>query len=301
MAKADLAGKILSLLRREEAEPGFHLREQWLAGALGVSRSPVRDALRELERLGLVRWEPHQGYFLLVAPGSPAFDRAALPGSEVDTIYREIAQARFARLIEEQVSVAGLCRRYGASRAVISRVLARMQEDGLVEKTGGHGWAFRPALLDDESYRDSYRYRRLIEPAALLEPGFHLPPQRLAQLKARHEEMVADGVHMERMPVLFEHDAEFHDAIAEACGNRFLVRAIKQQTQLRRLSEYEKYNERDRLKASFAEHLAILDAIGHGDLADAARLMREHIERSERSRPDMRKVRVLAHRRLTRV
>ncbi len=300
MAKAELVGKILGVLRHENAGAGFHIREQWLADALGVSRSPVRAALGELERLGIVRSEHRQGYFLAAEPGSPAFDGAELPGSDTERIYRQIAQERFARLIGDQVSVAELCRRYGASRAVISRVLARMQEDGLVEKTAGR-WTFRPALIDDEAYRESYRYRLLIEPAALLEPGFHMPRTVLARLKQRHEEMIGGGARSQPMPALFDADAEFHEAIADACGNRFLMLAIRQQTQLRRLSEYEKYNERGRLETSFREHLAILNAIECRDLAAASRLMAEHIRHSEDSRPDLAKVRVLAHRRLTRI
>ncbi|MEQ0559811.1 GntR family transcriptional regulator [Amycolatopsis sp. NEAU-NG30] len=41
--------------------PGAQLREVELAGALGVSRGPVREALLKLEREGLVRSEWHRG------------------------------------------------------------------------------------------------------------------------------------------------------------------------------------------------------------------------------------------------
>ncbi|MEJ8572041.1 GntR family transcriptional regulator [Microbaculum marinum] len=300
MAKTELARKILSILRDEQAETGFHLREQWLADALGVSRSPVRTALKQLEQLKVVRSEPHQGYFLQAAPGSVAFDEIELPEGESDRIYRRIASERFADLIGDQVSVGDLVRRYKANRAVIVRVLGRMQEDGLVEKTPGHGWVFGPALNDEAAYQDSYRYRLLIEPAALLEERFELSPRRVAKLRGLHEAALDRDLEDETVASLFDIDAEFHETLADACGNRFLAQAIRQQTRLRRLSEYEKYTSRERHRSSFGEHMTILDAIEAGDMPLAAERMRRHIRAANDTRPDFRKVRTLAHRRLTR-
>ena len=42
-------------------QPGEHLPQEQLAEALGVSRIPVRTALRQLEAEGLVVLEPHRG------------------------------------------------------------------------------------------------------------------------------------------------------------------------------------------------------------------------------------------------
>lgn len=40
-----------------------HLNEEWLAGRLGVSRTPVREALSRMAADGLVRAEPRRGFF----------------------------------------------------------------------------------------------------------------------------------------------------------------------------------------------------------------------------------------------
>jgi DNA-binding GntR family transcriptional regulator len=300
MSQPELVRKILDILRRERAQAGFHIREQWLADVLGVSRSPVRTALKQLERLAVVRSEQNHGYFLEVSPGSGAFEHVELPQAEPERIYRLIASERFANLIGKQVSVGDLVKRYGASRTTIQKVLARMQADGLVEKSPGHGWVFGPALNDEASYQESYRFRLVIEPAALLEEQFHLPPARLGELRHKHVSVLASGLADETISSLFDIDADFHDTLAEACGNRFLAQAIRQQTRLRRLSEYEKYTSRERLVDSFAEHLSILDAVENAAFAEAAERMSLHIRTSDATRPDFRKVRVLAHRRLTR-
>ncbi|MFP3943509.1 MAG: GntR family transcriptional regulator [Alphaproteobacteria bacterium] len=44
-----------------EFAPGTHLKESLLVEFCGVSRTPVREALRRLHQEGLVRFEPHRG------------------------------------------------------------------------------------------------------------------------------------------------------------------------------------------------------------------------------------------------
>ena len=52
------------LILRGELKPGEHIKEQVLAARLGVSRSPIREACRALERAGLVDIIPHRGVFV---------------------------------------------------------------------------------------------------------------------------------------------------------------------------------------------------------------------------------------------
>ena len=300
MRQVELTRQIVDILRREQAPVGFHVREQWLADALGVSRSPVRRALQELQRMNVLRSEQNQGYFMAVAASSGAFRNIALPETEVDRIRGLIASEHFATLLGDQVSVGDLCRRYQASRATILNVLARMQEEGLVEKTSGHGWVLRPALTDESAYQECSRFRFLIEPAVLGEPGFAIDPMVLEDLLATQVELADGGALTEPLQTLFDADAAFHNRLAEASGNRFLTHSIRHITRLRRHSEPERYVSRERLAASFREHAKILHALKQNDRASAARLMGEHIDRAHASRPDIKKVRVLAHRRLTR-
>ena len=90
-----LLGLRAGILRGEIA-PGTRLLEIPLATELGVSRGPVREALRQLEQEGLVEFFPHRGAIVL-----------GVADSEIDTIYgirallEERAFAKASRLIDD--------------------------------------------------------------------------------------------------------------------------------------------------------------------------------------------------------
>ena len=56
-----IADYLLGKIVRLEIEPGERILETELADELGVSRSPVREALRILEKTGLVEIVPRHG------------------------------------------------------------------------------------------------------------------------------------------------------------------------------------------------------------------------------------------------
>lgn len=87
--------------------PGTRLDEHELARLFGVSRTPVREALRQLDATGLVETRPHRGVF--VASLNPA---------------------RLARLFEALAEVEGLCAGYAAIRMTANhrRILVEAHE-----------------------------------------------------------------------------------------------------------------------------------------------------------------------------
>jgi len=58
---AEVTGRLRRLILNNEIVPGTHLVEATLAESLGVSRGPVREALRNLDREGLIVISPHKG------------------------------------------------------------------------------------------------------------------------------------------------------------------------------------------------------------------------------------------------
>ncbi len=57
----DIAGLIEEAIVSGELAPGVFLRQEQLSERFGVSRTPVREALRRLAALGLVSFEPNRG------------------------------------------------------------------------------------------------------------------------------------------------------------------------------------------------------------------------------------------------
>ncbi|MBI2755643.1 MAG: GntR family transcriptional regulator [Chloroflexi bacterium] len=71
---------VLAVLRKAilegDLKPGDRLLEADVAAQMGISRAPVREAVRQLEQEGLVDFQPHRGSTVL-----------GVPNEEIDAIY----------------------------------------------------------------------------------------------------------------------------------------------------------------------------------------------------------------------
>jgi DNA-binding GntR family transcriptional regulator len=90
-----LAGQISNAILAGEFEPGARLDEQHLADRFGVSRTPVREALRQLATSGLIDLRPRRG--ALVASVTP---------DELETMFVAMAEmeASCARLAAQRMT-----------------------------------------------------------------------------------------------------------------------------------------------------------------------------------------------------
>jgi DNA-binding GntR family transcriptional regulator len=275
----EVADGILRALRADGVAPGTHLTESALAARLRVSRTPVRAALDRLAAEGIVARRPNRGVALLVAPPAPPGGDPG-PGDGADQV--EAAMVRVARDREtgelpDEISEAELMRRYALGRADVQRVLARFADLGMVARRPGYGWEFVPSVLDAAVREESYRFRLIVEPAALLEPGFVLDPVFVADMRRRHQAVLAGPWDPAAAVRFFEMNAAFHEGLAAASGNRFLLASARRQNQMRRLSNYRWGYGTARVAVSCREHLEILDRLERGDREVAAVLMRRHL------------------------
>jgi DNA-binding GntR family transcriptional regulator len=126
-------------------KPGASLRQEELAARFGVSRIPVRDALRLLEGEGLVTIVPNRGAFVTV-----------LSGSEVAEIFH------LRLLLECDCLTAALPRMDAAALDAIDRALRRAEIEAETLDWAAGDWRFHEAL-----YRPSSRSRQIAMIAAL--------------------------------------------------------------------------------------------------------------------------------------
>ncbi len=75
-------------------------------------------------------------------------------------------------------------------------------------------------------------------------------------------------------------DESFHRRIAEAAGNELAARVLREVNDRIRLMRIHDFTTDDRVRATIAEHLEIVDAIVAGDADAAASFMRAHVQRS---------------------
>lgn len=278
----ELAAGIIDLIRSEGLVPGTRLAETALAERLQVSRTPVRAALKLLARRKLVHEGESRGYFVADTTPAPHKAQPRLSPDDTDRLFLAIARDRRARRLPDEVSERDLMQRYDATRAVVQRVLTRLAEVAAVQRKPGHGWRFQPTLGDIQARDESYRYRLLIEPAALLEPGFRLDPTWAAEMRRRHQEMLAMPWSDTASIALYEMNASFHEGLAAASGNRYVLVGVQQQNRLRRFGNYDWTFGHERVIENCREHLAILDQLEAGQNEAAAALMRRHLEGAQK-------------------
>lgn len=272
-----LALQIAGYIRSSNLKPGTHLAEQQLADIFKVSRSPVRRALEALEKTGVVEQARHRGYFLKKIP---ALQGKTAPGTAnlAEERYLRIADDRLAGHLEDNVTETALMRRYEMPRRELQRILHRMEKEGWAERKPGHGWRF-VALADSvEAHGQSYRFRMLFEPAALLEPTFRIDRTELERIRRDQQMLLDGGVTRLSRAQLFRMGSDFHETLMEFSRNRFMIDAIKRVNTMRRLLEYRAHYDRERFAGQCREHLHLLNLLEQDTRENAARYLRKHLD-----------------------
>lgn len=277
-----IAAQILALAHEQQLPAGAHLKAQWLADQLRVSRSPVNDALELLDAHGLVRREPNRGYFLQrpVADVHRATRKLGLgPVTDpVSATYFRVAEDRLRGLLPDEFSVNELKLHYALTPAQAQALLARMGEEGWVQKKPGYGWAFSPMLTTPDSLLQSYRLRLAVEPAALLEPGYRLDPQVLARCRAAERHLLEGGIETDTADQLHDRGVRFHESLVEASGNPFFIDTVRRVNRVRRLLSYRSMQDRKRYKQHCHQHLQLLDLLERERNEEASSFMHEHLQ-----------------------
>jgi DNA-binding GntR family transcriptional regulator len=136
--------RVLEVLMGHDVEPGMRLSIDGLARSLGVSPTPVREALVQLERTGLVTREANKGY--RVSP--------PLAGDQLEALFD-------ARLIVESGAVELAVR--GDVDGLRERLTAALDEQAAVAaEVASVGAAHAPEELMARFFRSDWQFHQLI-------------------------------------------------------------------------------------------------------------------------------------------
>lgn len=272
-----LADQIVSHIQTDNLAVGDRLIERKLAEQFRVSRSPIRNAMKLLQDIGVLRQSDTGGYEIADVQAAEKLSLENVSSEEDEKIYLTIADDRLHGRLPERTTFSDLQRRYDLTRGQLSKILLRMTNEGWVERLPGNGWAFLPVLTSLQAYEDSYRFRLLIEPAALLEPNFKLNRPVLERCRREQEWLINGGIWDVQDAKLFELNSGMHEAIIECCNNSFFIDALKRLDRVRRLIDYRQMLARDSARSRCIEHVDLLDLVLDGRNQEASEFMVRHL------------------------
>ncbi|MBR0724974.1 GntR family transcriptional regulator [Bradyrhizobium manausense] len=273
---SELAKQIAEHLRAENPQAGTRLVERKLAERFRVSRSPIRSALQLLHTQGMLGVAGSGGFITIDTPEASWPEQESIPNND-EAMYLRIAQDRLDNLLPERVTENELQRRYDLTRGELARLLRRILSEGWIERLPGHGWAFLPMLTSIEAYKDSYRFRLTIEPAAILEPGFVLDRAPLEACRQQQQRLVDGEIWSVSSPALFDMNSKLHEAIIECSRNSFFIDGLKRVDRLRRLMEYRQSLDRRYAIIRCREHVELVDLLLADRRLDASKFMKQHL------------------------
>jgi DNA-binding GntR family transcriptional regulator len=100
--KDQVVGHVYQLLLTGELGPGDQLKESLLAEQMGISRAPIREAMKELITNGLVDYRPQVGNFIPVLSPKQIIDsyttRGVLEGYAVMATYAQFSGEEIEKL-----------------------------------------------------------------------------------------------------------------------------------------------------------------------------------------------------------
>ncbi|MBP3735513.1 MAG: GntR family transcriptional regulator [Lachnospiraceae bacterium] len=194
--KYSLSGRVFQKLRDDILSGRYkdheELREIAVATELGVSRTPVREALRQLELEGLVQIIPNRGAFV-----------SAISATDVHDIY--MIRAR----------LEGLCARWATEHISREELEALEQNVYLADFHAARGHMDQMAELDSEFHNIMYSACRSKMLEHLLK-DYHQYVLRVRKLTLSvHERgLASNNEHRSIMEAMYQKDADMAEKLA---------------------------------------------------------------------------------------
>lgn len=287
--------RALAVVASEIRSGGWHdaarLNETAIAKRFGISRAPARQALAELEALGLVRKSDGRGYQVVAGVGAARneADGTADPSGPDDMqlhflaswelIYRQVEMEIVSRtsIASWRVNEVALAKSYGVSRTVAREVVARLQQRGIVSKDDAGRW-HAPALTA-RHVGQLYELRWTLEPLALEQAFPHFPETLLPVLFRDLQAAIAAGDGVDGV-MLDAVEQQLHGQLLGYCDNAPLMQAISL-PQAILVAHHRLYQPKAPIIAEepfLLEHVSVFERLMAGRVADAGAALSNHLK-----------------------
>ena len=277
--------RLLHYLKAKNLAKGTHLKEQDLADAMGVSRTPIRKALSLLAAAGVVESRPHRG-FVLLSPANELMSAALeLPVTVERQLFDRISLDQLNGNLPDSFSEDEISARYAVSRRMAERVIAELRDESLIVPASPGRYKFNETLATAESSDASYAFRLCLEPQIPLLDSFAPSPEAVRRCRDEHRQFLEMDHSRRTNRMAYRLDADFHEMLAEASRNQFFHAAVVHQNRLRQLLEYRDFRNEKRVLVWCQEHLDILDCVEAGNKEQASEKLRSHLLNAMAYRP----------------
>lgn len=180
------------------------------------------------------------------------------------------------RLVEQQLAAL-----FDTSRTPVREALRRLEGDGHLVRDPAGG--MHPAAPSVRSMRELYDVRVALEDIAVRRAALGGDRGVLEAVLCDWRALAAEersSTGMLHGPEFVHADESFHERIAQASGNGEVVRLLRELNGRIRVVRIHDFTSRDRIAATIAEHLEIVEAVLGGDADASAAFMRAHVQRS---------------------
>jgi DNA-binding GntR family transcriptional regulator len=203
------------------------------------------------------------------------------PKTLVEQVYDNILDAICNGTLApgERITQDEIAARLQVSRQPVMTALGQLRAQGFLVERGRRG--LQVAAADRAHFDAIYEFRSAVEPLAASLAAQRMTPALLSRaraLVARGREVAAAG----DAAATLQADIDFHSFIYEASGNPLIVQSMQSYWQHLRRSMSEVLKRPRFTQKVWREHAAIVDALGRGDAAAAARLIADHVNEAHR-------------------
>ncbi|MGZ5800976.1 MAG: GntR family transcriptional regulator [Burkholderiaceae bacterium] len=167
-----------------------------------------------------------------------------------------------------------LAEEYGISRTPMREALKVLASEGLVQLKPRRGCYV--TQLSEEDLDEIFPVMALLEGRVAYEATVQATDKDMTTLQNIHDRL-EKSAKQSNIDKFFEANQDFHQALQQLAGNRWLQKAIDDLRIVVRLTRRDSLRLDGRVTQSLEEHRAILAAIQKRDATEAGRLMHDHL------------------------